>query len=359
MQYYRQQFDAMIAALAHNQYAPPLETARAFKQKRINAVTRALGLTNLFVPVDGFYPSFDPNATFTSYTRPLQRDVIVMGCSVMSYTQNVDNRLIGAFRIRLPAPQEHLSQNYIFPAMGFAPATYSVFFPAPFILKASEQIAIDFGQNAPQAGQELHINFTIDAAKHNQVVLFCATVNNCFDQDEQELLARCVRVVNETDYQKRVLLPSWTHGSQAVTSQTDSPFIGGMDNLIVYNPPGNSTTAIPVGSETTSETRQTDVPLLVTGVSINSIEDIRITDTGTGYSFTQGDFIYAHSLFYPEEFLQSIYRGPYYSYFRLPVPHLLRPGATLFTEHLAGDDIDRLSLEPFNPEYMVWECITP
>lgn len=359
MRHYQQQFDAMIAALVNGQYAPPPSTARAFKQKRINQVTRALGLINLFVPLDGFYPSFNPNATFTAYTRPLQRDVIVMGCSVMSYTQNVDNRLIGAFRVRLPAPQEHLSQNYIFPAMGFAPATYSVFFPAPFILKASEQLAIDFGQNAPQAGQELHINFAIDAAKHNQIVLFCANVNTCFDQDEQDLLARCIQLINETDYQKRVLLQSWTRGSRALTSQTNSPFIGGVDNLIVYDPPGNSTTAIPIGAETISETRQADIPLLVVGVSSNAIEDIRITDTGTGYSFTQGDFIYSHSLFYPEEFLVSNYRGPYYSYFRLPVPHLLRRGATLFTEHLAGNDIDRLSLEPFNPEFMIWECITP
>lgn len=350
MQHYRAQFDAMVAALASGQYAPPVETARAFKQKRINAVTKALGLTNLFVPVNGVYPSSDPNATLTLYTRPLQRDVIVMGCSLMSFDERIDNRISGEFRVRLPAPQEHLSQNYIFPAMGFAPATYSVFFPAPFILKASEQIQIDFGQNAPQAGQELDTG-------NMQVVLFCASVKNCFDSDEQDLLARCIRIVNETDYQKRVLLNSWTHGSVAVTSQTDSPFAGGVDNVIVYPPTNVSSVAVAKGTETTSETRQADVPLLVVGVSINSCgESIRITDTGNGYSFTQGDFIYAHSLFYPEDFIVSLYRGPYYSYFRLPVPHLLRPGSTLFTEHLATDESEQ---DPFNPEFMIWECITP
>ncbi len=350
MRYYQSQFDAMIAALAVGQYAPPANIARAFKQKRINAVSKALGLTNLFVPINAVYPSSNPNATVTAYSRPLQRDVIVMGCSLMSFDERIDNRISGEFRVRLPAPQEHLSQNYIFPALGFAPATYSVFFPAPFILKASEQIQIDFGQNAPQAGLELDTN-------NMQLVLFCATVKNCFDQDEQDLLARCIEVVNGTDYQKRVLLRSWTQGSIAVTSQSDSPFVGGVDNLIVYTPPGNSTTAVPKGSLTSSETRISDVPLIVVGLSINSCgEDIRITDTGSGYSFTQGDFVYAHSLFYTEEFLQSFYRGPYYSYFRLPVPHLLKPGATLFTEHLAGEDSDQ---DPFNPEYMIWECITP
>jgi len=350
MQFYQQQFDAMVAALAVGQYAPPIEIARTFKQKRVNAVTKALGLTNLFVPVNGSYPSANSNATFTLYTRPLQRDVIVMGCSLMSFDERIDNRIAGQFRVRLPAPQEHLSQNYVFPALGFAPATYSVFFPAPFILKASEQIQIDFGWNAPQAGQELNTD-------NIQCVLFCASVKNCFDSDEQELLRTCIEVINGTDYQKRVLLRSWTHGSIGLTSQTDSAFVGGVDNVIVYTPPGNSTTAVPKGTLTSSETRQSDVPLIVVGVSINSCgEDIRITDTGTGYSFTQGDFIYAHSLYYPEDFLVSLYRGPYYSYFRLPVPHLLKPGSTLFTEHLAGEDA---SQDPFNPEYMIWECITP
>jgi hypothetical protein len=28
----------------------------------------------------------------------------------------------------------------------------------------------------------------------------------------------------------------------------------------------------------------------------------------------------------------------------------------LFTEHLAGDDAVQ---DPFNPEYMMWECVTP
>lgn len=350
MQYYRQQFDAMVAALANGQYAPPPSIARAFKQKRIDQITRALGLTNLFVPVNAQYPSTDPNATTTVYTRPLQRDVIVMGCSLMSFDERIDNRITGEFRVRLPAPQEHLSQNYIFPAMGFAPATYSVFFPAPFILKASEQIAIDFGWNAPQAGQPL-------VTENMQCVLFCASVKNCFDQDERDLLGRCIQIVNETDYQKRILLRSWTHGSIAVTSQTNSPFVGGVDNVIVYPPQGTSTVAVAKGTLTSSETRQADVPLIVVGLSLNSCgESVRITDTGNGYSFTQGDFVYAHSLFYPEEFTTTLYRGPYYSYFRLPVPHLLRPGATLFTEHLVTQDSDQ---DPFNPEYMIWECITP
>ncbi len=349
--FYQKQFDAMVDALAAGQYAPPLDTARSFKQKRINAVTKALGLTNLWVPAAGEFPAANPNATFTVYTKPLQRDVIVMGCSLMSFDERIDNRMAGEFRVRLPQPLEHLSQNYIFPAMGFAPATYSVFFPAPFILKASEQIAIDFGWNAPQGGGPDTNTDRIE------IVLFCAEVKNCFDTDEQDLLASCIRFINETDYQKRVYLNSWTHGSVAVTSQTDSPFQGGVDNVIVYNPPGISTVGVTKPGTTTSETRQADVPLLVIGISINSCgEEIRVTDTGTGYSFTQGDYIYAHSVLYPEEFLVNLYRGPYYSYFRLPVPHLLRPGSTLFTEHLTGPNSSQAA---FNPEYMMWECLTP
>jgi len=96
---------------------------------------------------------------------------------------------------------------------------------------------------------------------------------------------------------------------------------------------------------------------LIEGLGLNACgEAIRITDTGTGHSFTQGDFVYSHSLFYPEEFVTFTTRGPVFSYFRLPVPHLLRPGATLFAEHLATVDAVQT---PFNPEFMCWEAITP
>lgn len=346
---YQTQLDAMIAALANNSLAPPIDIARQFKQKRINAVSKALGLTNVWCSAAGAFPLANSNSKFTVYTKPLQRDVIVMGCSLMSQDEREDNRLTGEFRVRLPNPLEHLSQNYITPVQGFAPATYSVFFPTPFILKASEQIAIDFGWNAPQANETT-------STQRVQIVLFCASVKNCFDQDDNDLLARCIQYINDSDYQRRVYLNSWTHGSIALTSQTDSPFIGGNENTIVY-PPGTSIVAVPKGTLTTSETRQSDVPLLVVGLSIAACGDeLRITDTATGYSFTQGDYVYSHSLFYPEEFLQSFYRGPYYGYFRLPVPHLLRPGATLFAEHLNSTNSDQSA---FNPEYMIWECLTP
>jgi hypothetical protein len=347
---YDSQLDAMIKALASGRMTPPFDVAKQFKQKRINSLNRALGCTNVFASASGNFPLTDSNATFTTYTKPLQRDVIVMGCSLMAADERQDNRITGEFRVRLPNPLEHLSQNYIFPALGFAPATYSVLFPAPFILKASEQIQVDFGWNAPQAGEPL-------TTGRVEIVFFCASVKDCFDQDDADLFDRAARYVNETDYQRRVLLNSATQGSIAVTSQTDSPFLGGISNMVVYTPPGISSVAVTKGTLTSSETRQADVPLLVVGFSTAACgESIRITDTGTGYSFTQGDFIYSHSLFYPEEFIHSLYRGPYYSYFRLPVPHLLRPGATLFTEHLATPEAEQ---DPFNPEYLVWECITP
>lgn len=349
MQFYQQQLDAMIQALAAGQYAPPASVAKAFAQKRVNAVSKALSLVNVFLPASGHFAQADPNSTFTVYTKPLQRDVIVMGCSLMSKDETTQSRLSGEFRLRLPEPLSHLSQNYIFPAMAFAPATYSIFFPAPFILRASEQIAIDFGWNAPQAGETT-------VTDRIEIVLFCVAVKDCLSSDDQQILNRAIQVINDTPYQRRLFLNSWTHGSVAVTSQTNSPFQSGTDNLVVYDPQNVSTVAVPKGTLTSSETRPADAPLLVVGLAINSCgETVRITDTGNGYSFTQGEFIYAHSLWYPEEFVVNQTRSPYYSYFRLPVPHLLRPGATLFTEHLNSTDATQSA---FNPEHMIWECVS-
>jgi len=351
MRLYQQQLDAQIAALANGGYSPPDAINRAFKQARLNAVSKALGLQNIFLSTNGAFEQTSPFATFTVYTKPLQKDVIVMGCALMSFDERTENRIGSEFRLRLPQPLEHLSQNYIFPAMAFAPATYSVFFPAPFILKASEQIAIDFGLNAPQSDMG-----TIQEGENIQIVLFCATVKNCLSSEDIQILDRAVQIINETDYQRRVLLNSYTHGSVAVTSQTDSPFFSAVDNMVVY-PGFGSSAAITKGTLTTSETRPADIPLIVTGLGLNSCgETVRISDTATGYSFTLGDFVYAHSLWYPEEFVVFTTRGPYFSFFKLPVPHLLKPGATLFTEHLSSD---QASQSAFNPEYMVWECLQP
>ena len=350
MQSYYKQLDAIISALAIDSFSPPPDVAREFKRARLNAVSRALGLTNVFVSANGHFAQADSRSTFTVYTRPLQRDVIVLGCSLMSFDERVENRLAGEFKIRLPEPGEHLSQNYIFPAMGFAPATYSVFFPAPFILRASEQIAIDFGWNAPQANRETNTD-------NVEIVLFCAAVKDCLASDDIDILRECTRIINDTDYQRRVLLNSATIDSVAVTSQTNSPFYSNVNNMVVYPQQPLSSVAVPKGSLTHSETRIADIPLLVIGLFLNSCgEAVRVTDTGSGYSFTMGSFVYAHSLWYPEEFTTFTGRAPYYAYFRLPVPHLLRPGATLYTEHLNTDDAQQTA---FNPEYMVWECLQP
>jgi hypothetical protein len=350
---YTSQLDVMISALESGSYSPPAEVARNFKQQRISAVAKALGLTNLFVPVAGHFPQRSASSTFTLYTKPLQRDVIVMGCALMALDQSTDtwSRALTEFRLRLPEPLSHLSQNYIFPQMAFAPGLYSVFFPAPFILPASEQIAVDFGWNAPQAGP------FVDETGRIELVLFCAAVKNCLNDEDRDILRRAITVINDNDYQRRVLLNSVTQSSVAVTSQTDSPFFSGLGNTVVYPQQPLSSVVVPSGSLTQSETRQADVPLLVIGLAINETSGIRITDTGSGHSFTQGDLIYAGNLYYansvpPTERVVFTTPGPYLSYFRLPIPHLLRPGATLVAEHVAEG-------QPFNPTYMVWECLTP
>lgn len=350
MRYYNQQLNAMIEALAAGQMVPPRATAQAFGNRRINACSKALSMLNLFVPEAGNFPEANSNATFSIYTKPLQRDVIVMGAALMCSDETAIPSLIGEFRLRLPEPLEHLSQGYIFPAMGFAPAAWSIFFPAPFILKASEQIAVDFGWNNP-ASQEDTITSRFE------IVLYCVSVKDCLTGEDQTLLNECAKIIASYPFQRRVYLNSFTHGSRAVTSQSNSQFESNQDNTVVYPPQNVSSITVAKNLTTTSETRPADLPMLVVGVAINSCgETIRITDTGTGHSFTVGEFMYAHNLFNPEQFLVNQTRSSYYTHFRLPVPHLLKPGATLFTEHLNSNDAEQSA---FNPEFMIWECVTP
>lgn len=348
--YYQQQLDAMVNALMRDSYSPAPDIADAFKRARLNRCRRALTELNVLVPARGSNTYEDSaDDTFTIYTKPLNRDVIVLGCALTTVGIHVDNRIVGEFRLRLPEPLGHLSQNYIFSNTAFAPATYSVFFPSPFVLKASEQIAIDFGWNAPQA--------ELDTPREiNEIVLYCVSVKDCLSSEDLDVLKECERIIRDNDYQRRVLLTMFTPGSRALTFDTGTAYLSGFENAIIYTPDNTP------GVHTTGITRTADIPLLAIGVATSAcFTQLRLTDMSTGYSFTQQEFINSDSIYYPDEAITSDdIESPYYSYFRLPVPHLLRSGGAFFGEFINGITFPNgNSSNDRNPRYFLWECLTP
>lgn len=349
MQYYQQQLDCMIDALLHDSYVPSAKVGDPFRRGRLNACRKALSQINLFVPAQGSFSYASSNDTFTVYTKPLNRDVIVVGCALTTVGIHVNNRIVGEFRVRLPEPLGHLSQNYIFSNQAFGPATYSIFFPSPFILKASEQMAVDFGWNAPQAEQETPTEI-------NEIVFFCVSVKDCLSSEDLDILDNCERVIRDNPYQRRVFLNMYTPGSVALTRVSGVPFLGGVENAIIYTPDNTP------GVHTTGITRTTDSPLLVIGLATSAcFTRLRLMDISTGHSFTQQEFINSDSLYYPDEQIQaSDTQSPYYQYFRLPVPHLLKSGGALFGEFINGITFPNgNTANDLNPRYFIWECLTP
>lgn len=286
------------------QFEPGPDVAQRFKDSRISTALKALRCRNLFVPATGNYLAANSNNTFTCFTPPLGGDVIVFGCSLssdLSPETNAMSIIRGEVRIRPPAP---LSDNYIQPQKAFGPATYSIYFPCPFLLEAGDQIAVDFGFNAPQSGET-----SVDISEQ-QILFFCIQVKDCFDAQEEDVADAIRREVEARDYQRKLLLPCYDRAfSEAIASGQD---VLGPEN----------------------ETRPVSNCVLVMGYSLTfgfngETSRMSLGDTAEQYSFTMGRMVHAANTFWPYSAIEQGVRGPYYSYFRLPVPHLLRPGAQL------------------------------
>lgn len=329
---YHEQFNAMLAALANGSYLPPVKANGDFKSARYRRAIKALQARNLFVSATGNFPVNDPNATYTIFTPPLNEDVIVCGCSLANQGTLQADRISGEIRIRPPAT---LSSNYIQPQIAFGPASFSIYFPAPFLLRASDQIAIDFGFNAPQVG-------TTVSTTDQTIVFFCISVKSCLSQEDAALADDVRRMIQASPYQRKIFLNC----------------VSGDDNAIVY--PG----ALPlVGGEVADpETRPVSSPMLILGMGTTlNASRIAILETAIQHSFTLGEIINIRNLFWTGSF-QSNTTGPYYSYFRFPVPHLLRPGAQL-SAHLvnglnAGAIFDGQLGPPTNGTVLSFECLS-
>lgn len=330
---YQNQFNAMLDALMHNQFAPSPAAAKRFKDGRIARALKALRCRNIFIAATGHYLAATSNNTFTSYTPPLGYSVIVFGCSLSSDlkpTNNAVSIIRGEIRMRPPAP---LSNNYIQPQKAFAPATYSIYFPCPFILEAGDQIAIDFGFNAPESADA-----AVDS-NEQQIVFFCVQVKDCLDSDDEIIIEQIKREVAGRDYQRKLLIPCANDVNPVQNS--------GQDRILLD--------ANGIGE---AATRPLSATTLVIGYSMINHENNRaaLADTATQHSFTLGRPLKCPNLFWAFSPVENGINGPYYSYFRLPVPHLLRAGAQLACSALQNlNDDDPPGPGAFN---LMFELIT-
>lgn len=296
----------MLDALMYGRnLVPTAKVNKRFKDARLNKALKALRCRNVLVPATDNYISTNSNSSFTVFTQPLGYDVIVLGASISSDQKpevNTFEIITGELRIRPPQP---LSINYIQPQKAFAPATYSIYFPAPFILRAGEQIATDFGLNAPESGEAL-------STSEIQIVFFGVQVLACLDEADARLSKQIEQEIAGRQWQRRLLL----------SCQSDAA------------------TGLLTGATAEGVTRPISSSALVIGWSIAGADPgnvrLSLSDTATQHSLTTGKYIKSPNLFWAYSRIEPGTNGPYYSYFRLPVPHLLRPGSQLQASMIAG-----------------------
>jgi hypothetical protein len=333
MHSFRDQFEVMFDALARGGISPGGAVNARFKKNRFNKARRALQCRNVLVPATGAYLNANSNSTFTVFTQPLGFDVIVFGCSLSSDIKPTTNALSiirGEVRVRPPAP---MSANNIQPQKAFAPATYSIFFPAPFVLNAGDQIATDFGFNAPQSADP-----NVDTAEQ-QILFFCLQVKECLDSTDKELLKAMQLEILGSDYQRKFYIPCTNFA---------------LDNTGALSQEVIQTDAIGFAE---AKTRPLSRSVLVTGWSITNGGNVRLAlgDSALQQSFTLGALIKAPNLFWAFSPTEDGVAGPFYSYFRLPVPHLLRQGAQLTASASSGLTGPPTGIETLS---LMFECVT-
>lgn len=331
--HFEQQFNAMIDALSRGNYSPSGNVQKSFQNARFVQAKKALQSRNLLVAATGNYLNANNNASFTTFTPPLGFDVIVFGCSLSSDikpTTNAMSIIRGEIRIRPPQP---LSDNHIQPQKAFAPGTYSIYFPVPFVLEAGDQIATDFGFNAPQAE-----NPAVDVAEQ-QIIYFCLQVKDCLDSADNAVLDEIKADITNLDYQRKYFLPC-TNLTQSTSGANGWEVIDIPDNL--------AANAI---------TRPLSQSVLVLGFSLLNSPAVRLAigDSSLQHSFTLGQLVKSPNLFWAYSAIEPGIPGPFYSYFRFPMPHLLRQGSQLTCQAIAG-----LSGPPdLGTDFgLTFECIT-
>lgn len=328
---YREQLNAMLAALGSGQLVPPQKANEDFQALRYGRILKALHCRNLFVPTVGNFSSTSPNADYTTFTPPLTEDVIVCGCSVSNNSGGVGSvtQMSGELRIRPPV---FMYSNYVQARYMFGPAAFSIYFPSPFILKAGEQIGVDIGFNAPDPA------FLASTAEQT-VVFFCIAVKPCLSDSDLATAAEIESLINSVPYQRKIYLNCTTPNGNRIDFGVAAP--------------------VATGVSVFAETRVISAPMLVQGLGTTlKRSQISIQDTEQQHSFTLNAFLRGRALLRTVgSTIGPTDTGPYYSYFRFPVPHLLKPGATLACQIINQGDQD--VPYPSQSPTLSFECLTP
>lgn len=359
MQYYRQTelFQLLAETLRDPQLKPNAAALSRYKINRLNQAERSIRSRNILLYTEGYRASVALAAVSTIYTQPVGRPLIVVGYSDnlrygFAHSAVADKIYPQAHRVRIIGPngERALCEDFYFSQAGVSgEARYTEpRFTAPLILAANEQFAIDLSYDT--AAEDNAVDIPPQA-----FVFYCVEVKAQLTADDHDLLEECRRSIDSHDYQRQIYLNA---GSQEATSIVLVPDAAGLvfDSAIA-------------GGVANGKTRPANTPILITGIGTTlGASRIKITDTGTGYSFSLNRPMQSSALNMPddEETAGAPIEAPagavaLWSYVSFPVPHLLKPGAQLLVEAVNGGDagagIDSILDDQFG-NFLIFQGVT-
>ncbi len=310
-----QLFEILLSAAGNRKtLLPDARLASAYAKARYNKAMRSLRSRNLLVPAIGKFHLANPNDTYTCYTPPLSDDVIVCGLTLssLSATQGTifSPDFVGEIRIRRPNGPA-IGANLLNVQQQFKATRMNWRFPAPFILRANDQLAMDVGFNVPAGvvftGQPVFTLFSEGATEQQFAIFWCVAVKDCLSDDDQIVAELIKREIQDQPFQRPVMLPSGTLNSQFQMVEFTS-----------------------LTSTVSSTTRTAERPLLITGIQTNlSRSRVKINDTYDDHAFTLNTFVNARNFACYEE-QENTHIQMWQDF---PIPHLLRTGAAITCEH--------------------------
>lgn len=330
------QFWLCVNAAGNPSLTPDASLLQRFKEKRIARAVKALKGKNIFLFTEGTRTSADLNDITTVYTQPAGVRLLVVGYSDnffygMTRQRFTDipigvNPFFGTY-VDVNFPQTHrvrivgrenrdLSDDFLMAQSGASgqPRYTSDRFPAPFILEADEQLAIDLGYDTANA--------EISAVVAEAFCFFCVKVKDKLTAEDYAAIEEIKYYIATHDYQRGIFLNCATQARDDVLFST----------------------AV-AGGTASCQTRPANGPLMITGIGTTLFASaLRITDTSDGHSFSLNRNMVAGVLNIADnavkDFVPVACKGgaPVWTYyFDFPAPHLLRPGALLKCEVVNGD----------------------
>lgn len=357
MKFYNQSdlFWVLISAARDAQLRPDSTLLRQYKESRIRKAIKAVRTKNIFLFTEGTRTSVNLNDITTIYTQPAGVRLMVVGYSDnLRYggTMQPDAALAASkvifpqmHRVRVIGNAGKALCEDLCPAQAGVsgqPRYTSTLLPAPFILEANEQIAVDLGYDTAMSAPAV-----IPA---QAFIFFCVKIKDQLTSEDLNAIEDIKIYVANHNYQRGIFLNCFT---LAGTSATDD---------IEFS------TAI-AGGVASCDTRPANRPLLITGVGTTLLAStILITDTYDGHSFSLNRAMRSSALNMVDnsDVTGSIEAGVpdgapiWASYFEFPSPHLLRSGAQLHCDVVNGgtDAIGTARLDTQTGNVIIFQGLT-